>query len=568
MANRSEIVTQLEELLEKEFSEELLPIAKELRTKYQSALVMEHKEFIAQAEESEDSESTQPQRDATDEKFDALWASYSKRQRDWKKDIADSQATNLKARKKIIADIKRITQEEEHIKTAFESIKALEEAWDQTGAVAPDDYREIQHEYNRARDDFFYNIRIYKELLEHDLKRNLQLKEAVIEKLKSLRTLKSIKDIENQLRGLNKEWDQIGPTYQEEWERVRDAYRDIQKTLYEKVNSHYVSLREQQQANLEKKESLCKRLEQINENEIHTEKRWRKLTDQVIQMQKDWKTIGFVPKDQNEQIWERFKHQGDIFFDRKGEFYKGLKIVQDTNKEKKLKLIEEAEQFKESEDWKGATIGLKKLQNRWQGIGKTHQRDEQRLWRQFRATCNYFFERKKAFFYTKDDREAENLNAKQAVIKELETLKVTDKEPTLKAIEELTTKFNAVGFVPIEAKQEIQTQFDTLIAAKYNELGLKPAKIKELQFKTKVNEIKHSKNSDRVAAIEERKVRERIRKLEATVTQYENNLGFFGNSKGAEALKKQVEEKITANQQELETLKEKLKVIQRIGSNS
>ena len=563
---KNQIVAELEELLKNQSLEEIGSKAKELRTQYLSAVASEQKaqkeKFLEEGGAPED---FHPSRDETDVKFDQLWADFSKKKLEWKNQIAASENENLNRKQAIISSIQDLTQNEENIKAAFEKMKAFEEEWKSIGAVPSEKYRDLQTEFSRVRDEFFYNIRIYKELLEHDLKRNLQLKEEVVEKIEGLEQVKSIKDLESQLKAYSTEWDEIGPTFKEEWEQIKTRYKLALKKNYDRLKDHYKQQKELQLSNLEKKENLVKRLESIVSLEISKEKKWRKFTDEVKEIQKEWKKIGFVPKERNDDIWKRFKEQGDKFFENKRNFYGELKQEYDNNKELKKAIIAKVDEIKDSDDWKEIAKTIKQLQQDWQEIGSTTQRDEQRLWRQFRAACNHFFERRKNQHSAQEKEQAENLIKKQEIITALEGFELTgDKAKDTESLEKLAMEFSTIGFVPRNKKAEVNDQFHSILDAKYNELGLSKNKQTELKFQHKVEEIKSSNDPDRVIDNEERKLSDEIRKIESMINQYENNLGFFGHSKGAEKLKMEVEKKLEKSREHLESLKAKQKMLRNL----
>ena len=562
---KQEINTKLKELFDAEMSAEVNNEAKELLANYQSVLAADHKEqlekYLAEGGQKED---FAPRKDEEDATFSDLWTKYTQKKTSWEKEKAEVEKRNLDKKKTIIEQIESLAGEE-NIKQAMTRMKELEEEWKEIGHVASAQYRDLQQNYSRVRDEFFYNMRIYRELLEHDLKRNLQLKEDLAEKMEALLQKDKIKEVEDLIRSLSVEWDEVGPTFHDKWEAVRDRFKNAQRTAYDKLKEHYQGVKEQLQDNLEKKEALCKRLEELHEQEITTEKRWRKLTDEVIAIQKEWKTIGYVPRKENEAIWTRFKTAGDAFFNRKSDFYAELKNEQDQHKDAKKKLVDEAEVLKESEDWKTTSNKLIKLQKRWKQIGPAHQRDEQRLWKQFRAACNYFFEKKKEFYSTKDERQINNLDAKKAIVKQISELQVgDDANAAIKELDQLVNDFAAVGFVPIEDKNKINNEFKNTLAKKYQEVGLDDEATEKLMYLARVKELGDSNagaTDSKAIEREEKQLKDKIAKLKHTIIQYENNLGFFANSKGANKLKEEVEQKIEESKSQIEELKGKLRLL-------
>lgn len=567
---KQEINTKLKELLQNENTGEITKEAKHLLAQYQSIVVSQHKEQLDKfVEEGGERKDFAPMRDDEDKTFDEMWAKYSQRVKSFEKQRANEQANNLKSKEAIIAEIIDLTTNEENIGKAFSRISELQEQWKTIGNVPSEKLRNLQSQYGKARDEFYYNIKIYKELLEHDLKRNLQLKEDLANKMVQLAENSNIKELEAKIKVLSSDWDEVGPTYKEKWEEVRDRFKDAQNKAYDKIRGHYKTVREQQQDNLDKKVALCEKVERMMTIEIKTEKRWRKLTDEVISIQREWKTVGFATKKENDSIWERFKKAGDDFFNAKSSFFAEIKDKQDNNKKLKKQLVEEAEALKVSENWKETSQKLITLQKKWQGIGNAHQRDEQRLWKQFRAACNAFFENKKKFYSTLDVRQEENLKLKVAVIEKIEALTPSeDVNASIDELEALSREFNAIGFVPISEKSKLTNQYRKALDNKYSEIGISQDEIHNLQFKNKLKELKASDNPDVALAREEKNIRDKIKKFESTIQQYENNLGFFANSKGADTLKKEVEGKLNKTKRMLDEWSDKLDLLYSIRNGN
>lgn len=565
---KEKIIEELKQLLKEEDVESTFSPSKELRAAYLqevAAIQKEQKErFFAENEDAEE-EDFVATREPIDETFDEIWGSLSKKQRDWKKEQEEQQQRNLDRKRAIIEAIRKITSEEEHIKTAFEKVKALEEEWKSVGAVPQDTYQELQAAYGKVRDEFFYNIRIYKELLEHDLKRNLQLKEEIVEKIKQLRAVEKIKEVESLIRSYTSEWDEIGPTFREEWENIKNSYYDAVKATYYRIKRHYQELKERQLSNLEKKQQLVEQLKKINQLEIQKEKKWRKFTDEVKAIQQEWKKIGFVPKEHNEAIWQEFKAQGDDFFANKRAFYEDLKAEQDKNKAAKNEIIQQVDALKEDEPNREAFEKIKALQNKWHTIGSCHQRDEQRLWKQFRAACNHFFEKQKEHrAHLKEEQEA-NYQKKLEQIEKLKAFEPSgDQKKDKETLTELSQEFNAIGFVPKNKIDEVQSKFRAVSDQKFKAAKLNTEQKSEVIFKQKLAAIKSGDNPDKIKQKEEKRLNDQIKKLESEIIQYENNLGFFGYSKGAQALKDEVEQKLQKTKDKLEKLKAQKKAISKL----
>lgn len=494
-----------------------------------------------------------------EKEFGELSTKFFDRRKEYMKQREALQTRALTLKRELLKEIKELAGEE-HIGKAIAQMKEIQQRWKDAGEVAKDKAEEIRSEYRVAIDEFYYNLKIHRELLEFDLKKNMEAKLEVIEQLKKLAAEQNIKTLESLNKALHEKWDNIGPTFREKWEEIRDQFKAAESEINHKIVQHYVGLKENQKENLEKKEKLCSVVEHINTLQIKKIKKWQENTDKIKSIQEEWKTIGFAPKSKNDEVWERFKAACDQFFENKREFFNQLKSENDENKAKKEALIEQLEALKDSDDWKGATEKIIRLQKQWKQIGSAHQRDEQRLWSAFRAACDTFFTRKNEFYSTIDDRQAENLKAKKELIESLTAFEVSsDKDADLKTLSDIQNQFSEIGHVPIKEKGPINQEFSKAMNAAFAKLGLNAEQREEQAL---ANKIESWKNSDELLDKlnkEKALTQEKIKQLEATKIQYENNMGFFSSANSNNPLLKEANEKLSQAIEQIDKCKAKIK---------
>jgi hypothetical protein len=150
--------------------------------------------------------------------------------------------------------------------------------------------------------------------------------------------------------------------------------------------------------NLETKTALCEKAEAINEEPFENYQQVEKLTRQMVDLQRTWKTIGFAPKKDNAKIYQRFRNVCDRFFAKKGILTSRTRIYLTENLQKKLDLCVQAEALKESTDWKRTSDELITLQQKWKEIGPVPRKHYDPVWKRFRAACDHFFKRKSEHF--------------------------------------------------------------------------------------------------------------------------------------------------------------------------
>ncbi len=480
---------------------------------------------------------------------------------DLKKEL---QENNLKTKRALISQLSDVIQNEENIGKAYNAHKEIHEKWKLTGDIPREKRDDIQAEYSRLLESFFYNMKIYKELKEHDLHRNEQLKLEVINKIQALLDLDSMKETETQLKALQNEWDEIGPVGESEWEKMKEAYWGNVKAIYAKINVFYDERRTVLTENIDKKKELIEKVKSTIQGteEYTTSKEWEAKTTELLAIQEEWKHVGFGPKKENEEVWKEFRSECDVFFNAKKEFFNTLRDESKHLVDAKQKLIDKAKELNSSTDWKETSNKLIQLQKEWKGIGHTGHRTEQKLWKDFRAACDVFFNARQALFAEKDKENEANLNEKQALIDTINIYEIgEDKKQGIADLKEFASKFNAIGHVPIKMKDKIYNDFKKAMDGHYEKLKLEGAEKEKVMFQAKMDTFKASPNSGRLLDKEMSDIRRQIDSIKQENIQFENNLGFFGRSAGAEKMKKDFEIKIEKNKERIEELKRKLKLI-------
>jgi hypothetical protein len=559
---KSELIQKLEELLQ---TEDITSIKQQVRDLLNDFKAETAKESQLQREQFEASEQEEGadfhyQAGPEDERFYELYGQYKDRVKEHGKKIAEEQKQNFERKKELLNKLEDIIQNEENIKTAFDGFHAIRDEYAQLGEVPGDKYRDLEDRYLGLKDQFFYNINIYKELRENDLKKNEELKQELIVKVKALKGLESIKEKDQMVRLYQKEWSDIGPSSRETYKEMADEFFGTCREIIEEIKSHYDSLKEEQEANLEKKKALVKNMQELLSHEIKNHGTWKKKTDEVLAMQKEWKSIGFAPKKENEEVWQEFRGLCDLFFDKKGAYYEKRREEQSGNSDAKKQLIEKAREIQDSTDWKSSTETFLKLQKDWKKVGPALPKEEQKLWQQFRAACDKFFEAKKSHFAGMGERQEKNLEEKLALIKEIEEFKLSgEKSADIASLKDFSNRFNEIGYVPKPKIQEVFDKYHAALDQHYNAIDMDREERKIIQYKSRVEDLKGD-DSGRAVQREKRLLRDKIDRLNERVLQYEANMEIFTGS-GAEALKKDIQKKIDISRREISEIKKKLSLL-------
>lgn len=561
METRKEIVVKIEEVLhqQKDFSE-VIPEIKELKAQFVELAKSRNAEAQKEHDESGSVMEFKVPHDDDDSRFSDLMAQFNQKKKTWEDQRAHELQQNLDAKKKIIEELNKLVETEDHIGPAFEKFNALRDKWKSTGNVPNSEYRDLQREYSHQIDRFFYNINIYKSLKEYDLQKNLQLKQEMIEKVKTLLKNDNIKEIRDLINTYTHEWDEIGPTHQNDWEKVRDEFWENVRLVHKKIADHYKGQKEKIKENKEAKEALCERVEELSRQDLQDVKLWNKANKEVNKIRDEWKKIGFAGKKVNDEVWARFRKAMDTFYAHRKEEQEEMKEHFKEFEEKKLKLIEQAEALKDSMDWRNTANTFKKLQADWKRIPSTLPAREQKLWKKFRAPSDHFFNRRKDYFDNREEREKENLEKKKTILADLTSIDVKDKDKAMQAIQQYIKDWNAIGFVPKDEKSKIENEFHKLQNDKMKEIGMGQKEIEEQAFELKVEGLKDADNAEMLLNNEYRNLNDKLRKIESDIKQYENNLGFFGGNTD-NPLVKEVEKKIEKSKTEADKIKARMALL-------
>jgi HPt (histidine-containing phosphotransfer) domain-containing protein len=471
---------------------------------------------------------------------------------------------NLTRKRQLIERLKAVIQHEENIGHAFASQKEIHEKWKEIGDIPRQDRDAVQQEYSKLLEQFFYNINIYKELKDHDYKRNKQLKQEVIDQINDLSKIDTVKDVESRLRQLQNEWDEIGPVPNAEWEELKTTYWTGIKNTYSRINAYYDDRRVVMQERITRKRALITQAEELasSKDELKQVAQWEEATKKITELQSAWREIGPGPRKENDEVWHLFSEQCNVFFSAKKDFFGEIRSQQQGFAQQKQGLIAKAEALKDSNDWKATADQLIKLQKEWKQIGHAGQRQEQKLWSAFRGACDAFFNSRQKHFEAQDEELEANLTQKEAIISEIESYELSEnRKESLEKLKSFSSSFNAIGKVPMKHKDRIYTAFKSALDKQYGQLKLEGEEREKILFEAKIETLTASPEAGKALAKERSDLRRQIDLLRKDIMRYENNLGFFGRSKGAEQMKKEVETKIEQTKRRMDGLQRKLKLI-------
>lgn len=496
------------------------------------------------------------------ERFNAVYKLYKDKRSSMNRQTEAEREENLQIKLGIIEELKALVQKEESLDKTFQEFRDLQDRWRSTGLVPQAQLNGLLETYHHHVENFYNYIKINKELRDLDLKRNLDAKLLLCEEAEKLVEQNDIAGSFKQLQLLHARWKEIGPIPKEQKEAVWDRFKSATGQINEKYHNFFESLKQEQENNLKIKEEICEKAATLAAGEYKGLSEWNAAAKSIIDLQDEWRQSGTVPQKERNKIYKKFRTACDAFFDRKREFYKQIGDEQDKNLQLKIQLCEKVEAIKDSTDWRITTDRIISYQKEWKKIGPAPQKYSNKVWTRFRAACDAFFNNKNAHFKDIDSVQEKNLELKKAIIEEVKQFTLSgNNEEDINKLKEFQSRWSAIGFVPIKAKDAIQEQFRAAINEWFDKLNLDEFDRNLERFRAKLSSLDSGDNKDYKIINEREKLVSKIRQLETDVNTWENNIGFITKSSKSQGLITELESKIEKTKQRLALLQEKLKAL-------
>lgn len=499
-----------------------------------------------------------PATDELEESFKEIMSLIKAKRNAWIAAQEQEMRANLEKKESLLAKLQSLVENASQGTPEVNEFKAIQSEWKEIKNVPQENVTSLWKQYQLLVEQFYDVLKINHEFREYDFKKNLEIKTRLCESAEALENEEDVINAFRQLQQLHNEFRETGPVSPELREEIWARFKAASTNVNRRHQEHFEAKKEQEKENLEKKSAICEQIEAINNNQLTSYQAWNSATEKILELQAQWKEIGFAPQKMNLKIFERFRAACDEFFRLKSEFFKEAKNALANNLERKKALCEQAEQLMESEEWKATADKLTKIQKEWKEIGPVPQKHSEALWKRFVTACDTFFERRNAATSSQRNMEQDNLKQKREVIEALKNIDTTQPaDEQTKQISALTTKWNAIGFVPFKEKDKIYKEYKQLLNALYEKLHIDANERKLNRFR---NSIGKSGNS---------LLRERdhlIRQYEAMkneISTYENNIGFLSvsNKKGA-SLVDVMRQKVDKLKQDAQVILQKIHLIE------
>lgn len=472
----------------------------------------------------------------------------------------EEKKANLQRKQQIIEKIKMMSTSPEEANKSYNDFKALQQEWKDIKAVPAEKANELWRNYQLYVEQYYDLLNLNRELREYDFKKNLEQKTLLCEAAEKLADEPDAVSAFHQLQELHQQYREIGPVAKELREQIWARFKAASTVINKRHQQHFEELRAKEEENLTRKTALCEKVEAIAKEENKNATDWENHTKQIIDIQTEWKTIGFAPQKMNVKIFDRFRAACDDFFGRKAEFFKTLKEKFAENTKKKKEMVEQAKALMDSTDWKATSDKLIKLQKEWKTIDMVPKKVGDQLWAEFVAACNKFFEARNAATAGTRNEEQQNLDRKKEIIAKLKELLDSTADNVQATLQQLIDEYGKIGHVPFKEKDKLFKEYHKVVDALYKQLNISASKQRLDNFKSSIKSM--AKQGEDMLDNERGRLMRRYEQLKSEITTYENNLGFLNaSSKKGNSLIDEMNRKVNKLKDDLELIRQKIKAI-------
>lgn len=557
---KKEVIDRLKEIVASDETPEKAEIDHLKTTFYKLHFAEREEQQKAYLAAGGDPDSYQVQPDEDEEVFKAEMGVIKEKRQKAFQELEEEKQKNLKRKEEIIDKITAMSASPEEANKSYNEFKAMQQEWKNIKPVPAEKSNELWRNYQLHVEQYYDMLNLNREAREYDFKKNLEVKTKLCEAAEKLADEPDVISAFHQLQDLHQQYRETGPVARDLREQMWARFKAASTVINKRHQQHFEELRAKEEDNLKRKTELCEKVEAIAKEENKGSADWEKHTQQIIDVQKEWKTIGFAPQKMNVKIFERFRAACDDFFTRKGEYFKTLKAQFAENAEKKKALVEKAQALTDSTDWRSTSDKLIALQKEWKKIGMVPHKLGDKLWADFQAACNHFFDARNAANAGTKNAENDNLKKKKDVIEQLKALLENAGDDVQEKVQELSDEFNAIGHVPYKEKDKVYKEYHDVLDKIYNELHVSAARRRIDNFR---NNLKNVAGRGASALDNERsRLMRQYDRLRSDITTYENNLGFLNaSSKKGNSLIEEMNRRIQKLKDELDETRQKIRAI-------
>ncbi len=561
--SKQELVDNSKELLTRNDFKNVDAVMREIKSAIDSIREKERSEALLKFKADNGiEEDFEFKHDEFDHTFDSIYKALRDKKHQFFKNQEDQKSENLKKKLEILEKLRALSdgEDSEH---SFHQFKELQASWKNSGQVAPAHVKTLWANYSALIDRFYDNRSIYFELKELDRKKNLELKNELCARAERLLNGEKIQEAIKELNELHNEFKHLGAVPREEKETLWSRFKAASDALYERRDNYVKKLNEELQLNLNVKLKLVEELELVAGFQSDRIKDWNTKTQEIIELQKKWESIGSIPrarmKDVNKRFWVAFKS----FFNGKNAFFKKLDGEREKNLQLKNEIVKKANTIKDNLDWEKTANELKELQRQWKELGPVPEKFRESVFQEFKKACDHFFEQRRDQFEKADKEQEGNLLKKKAICETLETV-AESKTGSIDQLRNLQQEFNNLGFVPKAAMNSIRNRFSDAVNKFLSSIDNIENREK-VMLEVQINNLRGDPQGERKLMQKEQTIKKQVLTVENDIAVLRNNLEFFGRSKNADKYKEEFAKKLDEANDHLIQLKSQLKLLKTVS---
>ena len=559
--SKEQLTDELERLLKNEkiqaIKEHVIEIRTEFNAKFDEELEEKKEDFLADGGNIIDFHYSTPLKN----RFNSLYFDYREKRNKYYQQLKQDLNANLNKRLEIIEELKGLLDVEENINTTYNHFKDIQDKWRTAGPIPRDKYNNVWNTYHHHVENFYDFLHLNREFRDMDFKHNLDQKLKVIDRAEELAQEEDTNRAFRELQMLHKMWkEELGPVAKDYREEIWERFSNATKVIHDRRQEYFENLDKEFEKNWEKKQQIIEKIREIADQDFSSHNKWQQKIKEIEALREEFFKAGKVPKSKNEETWADFKETVRRFNRKKNSFYKNLKKQQYDNLEKKKELIQIAEDNKDSDDFKTITPLMKKIQSDWKNIGHVPRKDSDKVWKQFKAACNYYFERLHENRSEENKEEMEAFGNKKELLDKIRSFEHSgDKEEDLKTIKSFIAEWKTLGRVPFN-KRFIEGKFNKALDQLFKKLDVNRTKAEMLKYENKIQALNDADDDYKIRN-EHFFLSKKIEETQAEIRQLENNLQFFSNVNDDNPLVQEVHKNIEDHKAQLKVWREKLKKV-------
>jgi hypothetical protein len=515
-------------------------------------------------QDSEDLSALESKPDEQEARLKELLEKYREQRAAAVESRAREMAENAERKKALLDAMEAIATDANDVNVHYNQFMELQKQFKEIHNVDSAVVGDLWKRYSAVTESFYDLLKINKELRDYDFKKNLEKKEEICAEAERLGTMGDVIAAFRRLQELHEEWKGVGPVSPTVREEIWSRFKAASTVVNKRHQDHFEQIKQKEAENEVGKKALCDKIEAIDYSGNASIKDWEAQTAQILEIQKEWRSLGFASRKVNTQLFERFRRSCDAFFAAKATFYKGVKDIQSENLAKKIKLCEKAEALKDSTEWRKTTDQFISLQREWKNIGAVPHKNSASIWKRFVTACDSFFEAKEKAVGSEKNEEKVNMEKKQSVIARLKELQATIESVEPATVRELMAEWNSIGHVPFKEKDKLYNAYQEALEVFFQKLDMKGARARMDNFAENLSKLASGSNAQSSLMRERERLMRAYERMTAELKTYENNLGFLNvtsKSGSANPLMRELDKKKEALKADIKTIVEKIDLI-------